>query len=223
VVHPSLDAWAARPWTEAPLVALDLEGTGSQDGADEAILEIAAIRLVDGRPDVDNAYTTLLNPRRPVPTRPWISPGLTTATVAAAPILADVEPHLSIRLNGRLLVGHNVGVDWRLLHRHCPSITPVGLLDTYKLARQVTTSGSRALANLLDAFDLTERVHAAAPGGRPHRALWDTAGAALLLAALVERHWSSPPTLTALIAICGQPLEPGPAESAGKPSEPTLF
>lgn len=71
------------PWTDAPLVALDLEGSGAQDD-DEAILEIAVVPITGGRPSLDDAYTTLINPQRSIPRRPWISPGLTNRTLAEA-------------------------------------------------------------------------------------------------------------------------------------------
>ena len=64
-------------WSTTPLVALDLEGSGAQD-RDEAILEIAIVPLTAGQPDIAGAYSTLINPGRKIPRRPWISPGLTT-------------------------------------------------------------------------------------------------------------------------------------------------
>ncbi|GAA3752331.1 3'-5' exonuclease family protein [Salinactinospora qingdaonensis] len=74
-----------QPWTEAALIALDLEGTGAQDRENEAILEIATVPLAGGLPAMDEAYETLINPGRPVPRRPWISPGLTNAVLRQAP------------------------------------------------------------------------------------------------------------------------------------------
>ena len=38
-------------WTTAPLVALDLEGSGAQDRDNEAILEIAVVPITAGQPD----------------------------------------------------------------------------------------------------------------------------------------------------------------------------
>ena len=67
---------ANQPWHTANLVALDLEGSGAQERGDEQILEIAAIRLVDGEPDMATAYTTCVDPGRAIPAKPWISPGL---------------------------------------------------------------------------------------------------------------------------------------------------
>ncbi|GAA3273585.1 hypothetical protein GCM10020218_018480 [Dactylosporangium vinaceum] len=87
----TIESWLTRPWRAAPLVAVDLEGAGAQDRDNEAILEVAAIRLVDGVPDTTTAYTTLVNPGRPVPQRPWISPGLTDQMLAEAPPLSQIS------------------------------------------------------------------------------------------------------------------------------------
>jgi DNA polymerase-3 subunit epsilon len=54
-------------WATAPLVALDLEGSGAQDRDNEAILEIAVVPLTAGLPDTAIAYTTLINPAGPSP------------------------------------------------------------------------------------------------------------------------------------------------------------
>ena len=128
---------STKEWTTAPLLALDLEGSGAQDRDDEAILEIAMVPLVAGQPDTAAAYSTFINPGRPIPRTPWISPGLTDAALAAAPSPAEAEPELARRIDGHILVGQNAGVDWRLLHRRHPAITPTALIDTLRLARHL--------------------------------------------------------------------------------------
>ncbi|TQN31162.1 DNA polymerase-3 subunit epsilon [Haloactinospora alba] len=188
------------PWTETSFVALDLEGTGAQDREDEEILEVATVPLAGGLPDMQDAYETLVRPSRPVPRRPWISPGLTDAALRDAPPPASVGPELARRLDGRYLLGHNVGVDWRLLHRHYPGIEIRGLVDTLKLAKRGKTK-TRSLAALIDHYALTNHVAELVPDGRPHRALWDTVAAAVLLPALVEEHWPQPPSLAELLAV----------------------
>jgi DNA polymerase-3 subunit epsilon/exodeoxyribonuclease X len=173
------------PWQQASLVALDLEGTGAQDHDDEGILEIAVVPLAGGQPGMPDAYCTLVNPGRPVPRRPWISPGLTTSAAAGAPAIADIEPELARCLSGSYIVGHNIGVDWRLLHRWCPSIRPAGLIDTLRLARLVYPGEKgNNLGRLLERHHLSAAVGSLAKGSQPHRALWDATGAALLLGAL---------------------------------------
>lgn len=191
-------------------MALDLEGTGAQDRENEAILEIAAVPLADGLPDMHHAYETLINPGRPVPRRPWISPGLTDTVLSEAPSPSVVGPELARRLEGCYLVGHNVGVDWRLLHRRFGDIRPAGLIDTLKLAKQRNVA-ARSLTALLDHHALTERVTAHVPDGRPHRALWDTVAAALLLPVLIAEQWTHPLTLASLLTAAGQSLDVQPS------------
>jgi DNA polymerase III subunit epsilon len=163
------------PWQQARLVALDLEGTGAQDRDDEAILEIAVVPLVGGQPDMANVYCTLVNPGRPVSRRPWISPGLTSRTLADAPAIAVVEPELARRLDGTFIVGHNVNVDWRLLHRRCPSVRPRALVDTLRLARHAHPGEKgNNLAKLLDRYQLTATVTELVP----HQTMFASSGRA---------------------------------------------
>nr|WP_207229833.1 3'-5' exonuclease [Krasilnikovia cinnamomea] len=214
-----------RPWHTANLVALDLEGSGAQERDDEQILEIAAIRLIDGRPDLPTAYTTCIDPGRAIPARPWISPGLAGLALQGEPTLDDVRGDLIARLSGVWLVGHNIGVDWRLLHRHLPTLTVAGLIDTRRLAKAAAVAGKLGLSNLLTHLDLTGDVAAAAPGSRPHRALWDTTAAALLLGALIRRHFTAEPTLQQLVDVAGIPTETAAAARAAiaAPPQQSLF
>jgi DNA polymerase III epsilon subunit-like protein len=194
-------------WGSAALVVVDLEGSGAQDRDREAILEIAAVPIVAGWPASPAAYSTLVDPERFIPDRPWISPGLTGRALQGAPRIDQIEQELAARINGRYLVGHNVRVDWRLLHRRCPSITPAGLIDTLRLARDLTTRSARSLTALLDHFGLTARANQATLHGQPHRALWDATATGLLLAELVARRWDTPPSLGELCDVAGLPLD----------------
>ncbi|WP_017609431.1 3'-5' exonuclease [Nocardiopsis xinjiangensis] len=204
-----------RPWTEAPLCALDLEGTGAQDKGNEVILEVAVIPIVDGSPDMQAAYESLVNPGRPVPRRPWISPGLTDEALREAPSPAQVGPELEARVNGRYMVGHNVIVDWKLVHLRHPHVQPAGLIDTLRLTRHLQIPAPRGLGALLDRFELREQVDKSAPSGRPHRALWDTVAAAVLLARLLE----DDPNVHTLAELLATASVPGVPAS----EDPTLF
>lgn len=210
-------------WKTAPLVALDLEGSGAQEHENEAILEIAVVPVTDGQPDIATAWTTLINPGRKIPRRPWISPGLTTEVLSAAPSPADIEPGLARRVNGKIIVGHNVNVDWRLLHRRYPAITPAGLIDTLRLARALKLGGKNSLSALIGQLDLTPQVETLAAGSQPHRALWDTVATALLLPALAARQWPHGASLEELTEVAGVDLAAGPARPAESTTQETLF
>jgi len=202
------------------LVAIDLEGSGAQDREHEAILEIALVPIVDWQPDIADAYCTLINPGRSIPQRPWISPGLTDAILRDAPTLAEVEPELARRINGKHLVGHNVGVDWRLLHRRCPHITPAGLIDTLRLARHLNHGAKRGLTSVVDHFGLGKDVDQLASGSAPHRAFWDTVAVALLLPVLSRAIYGADVHVGHLVKAAGAPrmdLRSAPQ------SQPSLF
>ncbi|KJE20112.1 DNA polymerase III epsilon subunit-like 3'-5' exonuclease [Frankia torreyi] len=210
-------------WQDAALVAIDLEGTGGQDGDQEDILEIALVPLHAGTVQVAESYTTVINPGRHIAVRPWLSPGLTNQVLADSPPLDRVEPELATRLHGRILVGHNVGVDWRLLHRRCPTVKPAGLIDTLRLARHLGGRTGNSLTALLDRHNLTRQVTDLAAGSQPHRALWDAIGAGLLLAALAHRLHQTPlVTLEELYSVAGIPLS-SPASPRPPADHPGLF
>ncbi len=193
-------------WKQCELVALDLEGTGAQDRDQEAILEIALVPITAGQPDLPRAYATTINPGRPVPRRPWISPGLTTKTLADAPGLDDITPELTTRLTGTTIVGHNVGVDWRLLNRRCPGLRVPAMIDTLRLARHLRPDAkSNSLTTLLDHYRLTDAVAALAPDSQPHRALWDATGTALLLTTLISQLPGNEPSLAQILNLAGIP------------------
>ncbi|MFC4065468.1 hypothetical protein [Actinoplanes subglobosus] len=85
----------ATTWRETTnLVALDLEGSGAQDGDHEAILEIAAVRLIAGRPDTTTAYAP--DRSRPPRSLPGLDLTRTRRTaLSGAPIIDEVEPLLT--------------------------------------------------------------------------------------------------------------------------------
>jgi DNA polymerase III epsilon subunit-like protein len=203
-------------WRDAPLLALDLEGSGAQDRDNEAILEIALVPVTGGQPDPAAAYSTLINPGRRIPRRPWISPGLTNSVLAGAPAPADVGPQLARRADGHILVGHNVRVDWRLLHRRYPAITAAGLIDTLRLARHLRLAQKNGLAPLVDQLGLTAQIDRIAAGSQPHRALWDTIAAAVLLPALASRAWPDGATLADLVRVAAVTGDGVPSMAAGE-------
>ncbi|MGW5081445.1 3'-5' exonuclease [Micromonospora echinospora] len=211
------------PWTLAHLVAIDLEGTGPQDGDNEAILEIAVVPIIAGLPHLPTALNTLVNPGRPIGRRPWLSPGLTDTALRTAPALPDIAPTLATRINGHYLVGHNVTVDWRLLHRRLPELRPAGLIDTLRLSRALTHGHRHSLSALVNGLQLTAAVNAAAPDSQPHRALWDTIATAVLLPALIKQRWNHAPTLVDLVTTVGIPMDMRAAGGAPPQQQHGLF
>jgi DNA polymerase-3 subunit epsilon len=111
-------------------------------------------------------------------------------------------------------------VDWRLLHRRYPAITPAALIDTLRLARHLKLGTKNSLSALTAQLELTDQIEHFAAGSQPHRALWDTIAAALLLPALITRKWPTGATLTDLLDIAA--IDPAPPSPA-KTSQTALF
>ena len=91
-----------------PFAVVDVETTGLAVGRGHRIVEIAVVRC---RPDgsVEDFWHTLLDPGRDVgPTRVH---GLSMVDVIGAPTFADIAGDVAARLEGRVLVAHNVPFD----------------------------------------------------------------------------------------------------------------
>ena len=88
------------------LVVFDLETTGLSPQRDE-IIQIAAIRLRDGRIVEEDAFFSYVRPERPIP--PFIASytGVTERHVADAPLAPEVLVRFSEYCADSLLVAHN--------------------------------------------------------------------------------------------------------------------
>ncbi|WP_296108033.1 3'-5' exonuclease [uncultured Corynebacterium sp.] len=108
-------------------IVVDIETTGLQP-QDERIIEVAALRIYEG--ELQDQFTTLLNPRRSVPQEITDLTGISDGLLADKPSFAEVMPELlsflrdTSRQNAagipRLvdtprLVGHNVSFDFSFL------------------------------------------------------------------------------------------------------------
>lgn len=90
---------------------LDTETTGL--GGSDRVVEIAVIVYDSERDVVVDEFDTMVNPMRDI--GPTNIHGLTPAMVSAAPTFDEVAPSLSERLNGSVLVAHNLSFDVRML------------------------------------------------------------------------------------------------------------
>ncbi len=96
------------------LIALDLETTGL-DPERDAVIEIGAVRFRGAR--VEDQWSTLINPGRPIP--PFITEltGIDDLMVARAPRLNEALGDLLKFVGDHALLGHNIGFDLAFLRR----------------------------------------------------------------------------------------------------------
>jgi ATP-dependent DNA helicase DinG len=121
------------------MVALDLETTGL-DASSDAIIEIGAVRFSGHRKEGE--YSTLVNPRRPIPAFVTQLTGITNEMVMRAPTLAEVLPQLEQFVGRDPVLGHNVQFDLGFVQKQ-------GILefnqavDTFDIASVMLPQASR--------------------------------------------------------------------------------
>lgn len=156
-------------------VVFDTETTGLAPSNDE-IVQIAAVRVVNGRRVDGEIFDTLVDPRRPIPPGSTDIHGITDAMVRGAPVIAEVGARFHRFAAGAVLVAHNAPFDMEFLRRHEEAIGarfdhPV--LDTVLLSAVLFGQQEE---HSLDA--LTARLGITIPEEARHTALGDTVATA---------------------------------------------
>ena len=99
------------PKSQRPTVVVDVETTGF--GWADRIIEIAMVAMDPDSWETVDEYDTLLNPERDVGATGVH--GINASMVEAAPVFGEVAADLARRLNGAVLVAHNLPFDSRML------------------------------------------------------------------------------------------------------------
>ncbi|WP_442802382.1 3'-5' exonuclease [Streptomyces sp. CMB-StM0423] len=185
------------------------------------LVEVAALPLRAGTPDVTTAGWWLIRPPRPVTGHASRIHGITNHQLATCPAWADVADEVRDTLHGAWFAAHNASTDYQVLARHLPGWEPAGVLDTLRLTRHTYPDApGHGLDALIEHLGLDV---SRAPAQR-HRATFDAYAAAqlLLLAAAHYATWQElisaaippgPDPASRLSAHQGSWLSPRPFES----------
>lgn len=100
-------------------VVVDTETTGATDDGDssDAIIQIGAVRIIDGKIVEDDSFARLVNPGQPISAAARRFHGITDNMVADAPGIEAVLADFLDYAGDAVLVGHNVAVDLALINR----------------------------------------------------------------------------------------------------------
>lgn len=182
-------------------IAFDLETTGTVPGVDQ-IVEIGAVRFIDG--NIEGVYSTLVDPKRPIPPGASAVNGITNQMVAGKPLIFDLLESFSEFCAGDPMVAHNAPFDTQFLladYKKYELTTPTGvILDTLPISRKVFPG----LAN----YKLGTLVqHLKIPTSDFHRAEEDSTYCGKLFIELTKRISinGQPPAIENLIALTGKP------------------
>lgn len=125
-----------------PFVVVDVETTGGQPWGSDRVTEVAAITVDGDRVDV--AFSSLINPGRPIPWHITRLTGISDAMVREAPRFEDIAGEFAAHLVGRVFVAHNASFDFGFLDAEFSRLAPtplgslvMGQLCTVRLARRL--------------------------------------------------------------------------------------
>jgi len=156
-------------------VVFDTETTGLAPSSD-AIVQIAAVRLVNGRRVETEVFDTLVDPKRPIPPGSTDVHGITDSMVVGAPDVVEAGRQFHKFAEGAVLVAHNAPFDMEFLRRQEGAIGKSfdhPILDTVLLSAVVY---GQLEQHSLDA--LTARLGITIPAEARHTAIGDTVATA---------------------------------------------
>jgi DNA polymerase III subunit epsilon len=160
------------------LVALDFESIPLADGPGDAPVQIG---LIGGTPtsiDPASAWSSYLNPGKPLSPRKGqrLAP-----EIATAPSLLSLWPQVRDSLRGSWLVAHGIGTEKRFL-RTFPGHGLGPWIDTLRWSRAAYPDlASHALGDLCQTLGLEPHLRSLNLGHDWHEALFDATAALLLL------------------------------------------
>jgi DNA polymerase-3 subunit epsilon len=169
------------PLHELEYAVVDVETTGhASDGIDRTI-EVAAVIVRAGR--VAESFSSLVNPRRPIPPAIVRLTGITNAMVSDAPPFSHIADVFASHLNGRVFVAHNALFDWAFVNaelgRTIGTTVRAERLCTVRLARRLLAHLPRRNLDAVAAhYDI--RIE------QRHRAFGDAAATAQVFARMLD-------------------------------------
>jgi DNA polymerase-3 subunit epsilon len=158
---------------------VDIETTGGHASAN-GITEVA-INIHDGN-EIVESYTTLINPKQPIPVYITALTGIDDNMLLDAPTFDDVALQIYQLLNDKIFVAHNVNFDYSFLKHHLAAAgydLQCRKLCTVRLSRKlIPGKSSYSLGKLCTALQI--------PIQNRHRAAGDADATSILFNLLLE-------------------------------------
>ena len=179
-----LGAIAERSLRELTYVVFDTETTGLEPSKGDKIIQIAGVRIFNGRLLTGEAFDHLVDPVRTIPPLATRITGITPEMVKGKPRIEDILPRFHNFVGDAVLVAHNAAFDMKLLHLNqdlCGIRFDNPVLDTVLLSAIVH---DHADEHTLDA--VAERFSIEIPPENRHTAFGDALATAKVLLKLID-------------------------------------
>ncbi|MCP5073201.1 MAG: exonuclease [Rhodobacteraceae bacterium] len=173
-----------RPLSELRFVVFDTETTGLSPRGGDEIVQIAGVRVVNGRILRGEMFDTLVDPKRPIPAASTAIHGIDDAMVQGAPDISKAGQAFHDFCEGSVLVAHNAPFDLAFLRLKQDQIGREfnhSVLCTVLLSAAIFEHTGQ---HTLDA--LTERFGVDLPADLRHTALGDAMATAEVFGQLLE-------------------------------------
>ncbi len=178
------------------IVAVDIETTGLNSDED-AIIEIGAVKFNGRR--VEDEWSSLINPRRPIPSFITQLTGINNNMVRNAPHLQEVMGEFIAFCGEMPVLGHNVSFDLSFL-RQAGALKANVPIDSYELAAVLMPTASR-----YNLSALAQQLNVLLPA--THRALDDARATHAVFLKLCEKARALPLETLAEIVRLAKPLD----------------
>ena len=157
--NPQTQALEDRALCELVYTVFDTETTGLNPSQGDCIIQIGAVRCVNGRLLRGEYFDRLVNPARAIPAQSTAIHGITQDMVAEQPFITQVLPSFHRFAKDSVLVAHNAAFDMKFLQLHARDTNLVfdhPVLDTLLLSSMVHPhQTSHRLEAIAERFGIT--------------------------------------------------------------------
>ena len=103
------------PLSDHSFTVFDVETTGLDARRGDRIIEIAGVRIANGKIQEDQVFSSFVNPERAIDPHAAVINGIRNEDVEHAPLIAEILPKFLTFAEGSRLVAHNATFDLSFL------------------------------------------------------------------------------------------------------------